>query len=179
MSTDVTTIARPYAEALNRLAREEHAYDAWSTTLAFAASVVSDSRVIDLIDNPDLPDGQKEKALFSVMGDYVSLEGRNFIRLLLSNSRLHVLPEVYRLFELLKDAEQGVLEAQIHTAFPLTEKQCDVLLKHLESKYSRRVNASVHEDAGLIGGVKIVIGDSVIDATVKGQLQKMAFTLQR
>ncbi|MDE3208855.1 MAG: F0F1 ATP synthase subunit delta [Pseudomonadota bacterium] len=179
MATDTLTIARPYAEALIRIARDGKSYDAWARMLSFATSIVEDPQMSRLLGNPDLSDKQKNQILLSVMGQDISPEGKNLIQLLLDNGRLQFLPEIYRMYEILKDDEQGVLEADIYTAFPLTKKQCEVLTKHLENRYSRHVNVSVHEDVELIGGVKIVIGDNVIDATVKGQLQKMAFTLQR
>jgi F-type H+-transporting ATPase subunit delta len=79
----------------------------------------------------------------------------------------------------LRLAQEGVLEAQIHSAFSIDTAQVDELVRKLESKYQRKVRAQVSVDPQLIGGVKIVVGDKVFDATVRGKLDAMSAALTR
>ena len=81
------------------------------------------------------------------------------------------------MFEDLKREQEGILEAQITSAFALDDEQQSRLVRRLESKYQRKVSAQVSVDPQLIGGVKIVVGDKVLDATVRGKLDAMAVAL--
>jgi F-type H+-transporting ATPase subunit delta len=74
---------------------------------------------------------------------------------------------------------EGVLEAQIHSAFAIDDAQVNELVKKLESKYQRKIRAEISVDPRLIGGVKIVVGDKVFDATVRGKLDAMSAALTR
>ncbi len=80
-------------------------------------------------------------------------------------------------YEALKREKEGVLDARIISALPIDDAQVKQLVAQLEKKYQRKVTAQVETDASLIGGVKIVVGDKVIDATVRGKLDAMAASL--
>jgi F-type H+-transporting ATPase subunit delta len=99
------------------------------------------------------------------------------VQVLIDNDRLVVVPEMRVLFEDLKREHEGLLEAQITSAFALDDEQKARLVRRLETKYQRKVSAKVSVDPQLIGGVKIVVGDKVLDATVRGKLDAMAAAL--
>jgi F-type H+-transporting ATPase subunit delta len=98
---------------------------------------------------------------------------------LIEADRIGLLPEIRTLFQALKDQADGVARAQIISAFPLDDAQLGALRKGLERRFGKKVETSVSIDSSLIGGAKIVVGDTVIDATVRGELQAMANQLQR
>ena len=175
---EITTIARPYAEALARLAGEMDSWARWSDMLALGAGVVADTQVADLIRNPGGAAETVGKIVVSVCGDRLNGEGANFVRLLAENRRLSVLPEIARQFEIMKTAREGVLEAHITTAFELSAVQLDGLKAKLENKFGRKVNIAQSSDASLIGGVVIQVGDEVLDASVRGKLGDLAATLK-
>jgi len=104
--------------------------------------------------------------------------GVNLIKLLGEYGRLALLPEVAAAFEELKAEDEGVLEAEITAAAKPADSAVKDLVKRLESKFGKKIEVSVKIDPELIGGVKIVIGDTVIDASVRGQLQELAYTLK-
>ena len=171
------TIARPYAEAAFRLAREQNALDEWSQMLRLLDIVVQDERIAHRIGDPGVSGGQLESLVLGVCGEQLYGAGRNFVQVLVQNDRLGVVPEIRALFEDLKREHEGILEAQITSAFALDDEQKIRLVARLEAKYQRRVSAQVSVDPRLIGGVKIVIGDKVLDATVRGKLDAMAVAL--
>jgi F-type H+-transporting ATPase subunit delta len=175
---EVTTIARPYAEALFRLADENHALAAWSTTLAEMAVVASNADVRAVIANPNIEAPKLVELFMSLCKDATGNETRNTVELLVKNGRLDVLPEIRALFEELKDKREGVVEAEIVSAFPLDDAQRASLVADLERKFKRKVQAAVSTDSALIGGVCITIGDEVIDASVRGKLANMAVALK-
>lgn len=171
------TVARPYAEAVFKLASEGNALAAWSDALANIGGVVADARVQACITDPNVSAQQLEGLVLGVVGDKLTGDARNFVQVLVQNSRLDLMPLIREHFEALKREKEGVLEARIISALPIDDAQVRQLVAGLESKYQRKVTAQVETDASLIGGVKIVIGDKVIDATVRGKLDAMAAAL--
>ena len=104
-------------------------------------------------------------------------EGGYLIQVLAQNGRLDLTPHIREMYENLKREHEGVLEAQLISALPIGDDQVKSLVAALEAKFKRRITAKVEVDPQLIGGVKIVVGDKVIDATVRGRLDAMAAAL--
>lgn len=175
---ELTTIARPYAEAAFRLARDGNELPAWSEMLRFASSVVADARVAAALDNPKLNAGDKETLVLSVCGERLNALGRNFIRVLIGADRVALLPQIAGLFDALKNDTDGVAKARIDSAFPLTDAQLGELKASLEKHFGKKIEATVNVDPTLIGGARISVGDTVIDASVEAQLHAMATQLR-
>ena len=173
------TIARPYAEAVFKLAREKNALDKWSEMLAFLEVVVTEPQVQAIIGNPNFSAERIESLLLGICGEKIDGVGRNLVQVLTHNDRLLLLPAIRVLFEQRKAEQEGVLEAKISSAFPMSDEQVKQLVSRLEGKYKRRVVAQVSIDPELIGGVKITAGDEVFDATVRGKLDTMRAVLTR
>jgi F-type H+-transporting ATPase subunit delta len=176
---ELATIARPYAEAAFKLAREQSALESWSEALALLEAVVQDPRVRELIGDPKLGRGEIERLILGVVGEELPGPARNLVQVLLENDRLELVPQVRSLYEALRREHESVIEAQVISARPITDEQLAALVARLEATHRRRVRAKVEVDPGLIGGVKIVVGDKVIDATVRGKLDQMAAALSR
>ncbi len=178
---ELVTIARPYAEAVFRIAREKNVLTSWADALANLDAVVADVRVQSLIGDPNVSADQIEGLVLGVIGDKLDAgiagEARNFIHVLVGNGRLEVTPQIRSLFDDLKREHEGVLEAIVISALPISDDHVKPLIASLEAKFKRRITARVEVDSQLIGGVKIVVGDKVIDATVRGRLDAMAATL--
>lgn len=170
------TIARPYAEAAFRIAKETGALGAWSARLARLALVAQDAEIAEVIGNPRLSADQVAQLFVSLADDSDAVLG-NFIRALAENRRLALLPEIARHFELAKSQEEGVKEAVVRSAFPIDDAQVAALLKQLETHFGTRLTASVVVDPALIGGVRVAVGDQVLDASVRGKLDAMATAL--
>ena len=99
------------------------------------------------------------------------------MQVLIDNARLGLLREIKAQYDELKREHEGVLEARIVSAMPIDDSQVRPLVAALEKKYGRKVNAQVEVDPQLIGGARILVGDKVIDATVRGRLDAMAAAL--
>lgn len=175
---ELVTIARPYAEAVFRLAQEKKALAAWSKQLTLLSTIAADAQMRSCIGNPELSASQKSELVRSLAGDKMDGDAANFVEILAKNERLSLLPEIASMFEALKGAAEGVQDAVIHTAFPLTDAQQKAIVADLEARYKTRLNAQVVVDQSLIGGVKIVIGDQVLDTSVRGKLEAMATALK-
>jgi len=171
------TIARPYAEAVFKLAEQSTTLAQWSQMLATMAQVAGHPEMRTLIGDPKLGDAQRASIFLSLCGDGLTQEARNFAQLLLDNGRLALLPEISQLFEQHKNEREGVVDADISTAFELDQGQLQSLVADLERRFKRRVNPHVRVDQTLIGGVKIVVGDTVIDGSVRGKLAGLSAAL--
>jgi F-type H+-transporting ATPase subunit delta len=172
------TIARPYAEAVFSLAREQNALSRWAEMLKIASNVASDPKVHTALDNPKLDNAAKESLLLSLCGDALSAEGKSFVRVLLESDRIAALPDIRRLFDTLKDGADGVARAHIVSAFPVDEAQLGALKAALEKRFGKKIEATVSVDPTLIGGARVTVGDTVIDASVRGELQAMSSQLR-
>ncbi len=175
---EAITIVRPYAVAAFRLAKEKKALAKWSEMLSFAAAVAADAQMKTLIDDPKVTTAELEKMFLAICDKKLDESVVNLIKLLGEYGRLALLPEVAQAFEELKAEDEGVLEAEITAAAKPADSAVKALVKRLETKFGKKIEASVKVDPELIGGIKIVIGDTVIDASVRGQLQELAYTLK-
>lgn len=173
----LTTVARPYAEAVSRLARASNSWTAWSDMLALLAAVSQDAQIAALTEHPEVTREQLLEVLLGVCGDRLNAEGVNLLHLLVENKRLAALPEIARLYEEMRAAAEGVLEVRIVTAYALTPQQLDKLVDRLEDRFGRKVAATQEVDPTLIGGIIIYAGDEVLDASVRGHLAKLAASL--
>lgn len=172
---ELVTIARPYAEAAFRLAREQNALPAWSDALALIDAVVAEPQVAALIDSPGA--AQLEGVIIGAVGKHLSGEARNLVQVLAQNRRLGVVAQIRESYEALRREHEGAMEATVVSALPLADGQLQALVATLEKKYGRKITAKVELDPQLIGGLKIMVGDKVIDATVRGKLDAMAAAL--
>jgi F-type H+-transporting ATPase subunit delta len=172
------TIARPYAQAVFQLARESRSLAEWSGRLSRLAAIAGDPEMAAVIGNPRFSARQLSDLVMSLSGEPENRELKSFVALLAENGRFDVMAEVDAIFETLKREEEGVKEALITSAFPLDAHSFDALLKTLEAHFDSRLQGRVEVDPSLIGGVRVKVGDRVLDATVRGKLDAMAAALK-
>ena len=175
---EISTIARPYAQAVFDLAKEQKQLQAWSETLSLLSQVVDDQAVKSVINDSKTLDTDKEKLLLDICKKNINKEGENFIKLLIENKRLLILPFISEAFENLKANEEGSVTANIVVATKITKKETDEIIKNLEKKLNKKIEATVEIDQSILGGSVITVGDTVIDASVKGQLESLAFSMK-
>jgi F-type H+-transporting ATPase subunit delta len=174
------TLARPYAEAAFQLARGSSGagLKAWSDGLAQLAAATARPELQACIGNPRFSLDQLSALCLEVAGNGLTAEQQNFVKVLVDNNRLDVVAEIASLYEELKNGHEGVKEAHITSAFPIDSAALATLVAGLEQRFGCKVQATVTLDAELIGGVRIAIGDEVIDASVRGKLAAMATALK-
>jgi F-type H+-transporting ATPase subunit delta len=176
---ELVTIARPYAVAAFSHAKAKGELPQWSEMLAFLVSIYQDEQMQEVLHNTQLRKEDIQRTLLAVGADQMDDAARNLLVVLVENNRLNVLPAIRDLFEQLKADYENEVDAQIESAFPLSEDQVRVLVHRLEARTRRKVRASVSVVPELIGGVRVQVGDELWDASVRGQLDTMAATLSR
>jgi len=170
---ELSTIARPYAEAAFELAREKTALPAWSRMLDLIASVATDARMRTALASPKLDDAEKESLFLSVTGENLDDDARSFVRVLIESDRIALAREIRELFEVRRNEAEGVARATIESALPMSDAEQAGLTAALERRFGRKVEATVKVNAELIGGARITVGDTVIDDSVLGKLTAM------
>ena len=174
---ELATVARPYAEAAFKLAREKSALSAWSDALALLEAIVQDPRLQACLGDPNVSARQLESLVLGVAGDRLDGAARNFVQVLIENGRFDLIGEIRAQYEALRRDDEGVVDARIVSALPMADEQIHELVAKLEARHQRQVRAKVEIDPHLIGGIMIVVGDQVIDGTVRGRLEAMAAAL--
>jgi F-type H+-transporting ATPase subunit delta len=173
-----STIARPYAEAAFKLADAQGNLAEWSVALANLAAVAADARVRGVVGDPNLSAAKVAGLILSVLAGRLSGDAENFVRVLAQNGRLDVVTEIRTHFEALKNARESTVEAEVISAFEMDPSQVADLVSRLEKSTGRKVKARVSVDKALIGGIKVVIGDKVIDGSARAQLAALENALK-
>jgi F-type H+-transporting ATPase subunit delta len=174
-----TTLARPYAEAVFRLAQEQKNLAGWSEMLKLASAVATDPQMHSLMDNPRVPRSRFVEFFLDVLGKKVGIEGANFIRLLAENHRVQLLPEIAALYEELRASAEARVEAEVVSATAIGAEQLKTIGAALKARLGRDVNLATRIDPSLVGGIVIRAGDLVIDGSVRGKLKALANYLTR
>jgi len=173
---ELATIARPYAEAAFRVAKAAN-LAAWSESMSEMAQLAALNVVQEFASNPRLADKQIAETFLSLLKSNVTPEVKNFVGMLVENKRLILLPEIAQQFQVLKNQQEGAADAETTSAFEMSDAQVKDLLATLERKFGRKLNPSVKVDATLIGGVRVLVGDEVLDLSVRAKLQRMQTAL--
>ena len=158
---EISTLARPYAEAVFRIADASGQLGEWSTTLSNLANVAANPTIAAAIDDPNVPSPRVAGLFIQVLTGQLTGEAENLIRVLAENRRLELLPEIATQYAALKNDREGIVEAQIMSAFALSDVQQAELVSQLEARTGKRVRAEVSVDPELIAGVRIVISLAV------------------
>lgn len=169
-----STLARPYAEAVFRLALERKTLKQWSEMLQLAAAVTADPQVAKLIDNPRVARDRFTAFFLDIGGKKFDKDAANFVRLLSENHRLALLPEIASLYELLRAQAEGRVEAEVISASAVSDAQLKDIAAALKQRLGRDIDLSTRIDPALIGGIVIRAGDLVIDGSVQGKLRALA-----
>lgn len=172
---ELATIARPYAEALFQSAKADLAgTQRW---LEAVSKVSSEPALLALADNPQVEAAQVFDLIQSVLPEPLPPAGANFLRAVLDNGRLAAVPEIVEQFLAQKNAQAGVADAVVHSAFPIDAAALADLSVVLEKRFARKLQLSVALDPELIGGVRVVVGDEVLDTSVRARLEHMKLAL--
>lgn len=173
---ELATLARPYAEALFQ-SIPANDYAPVSAQLAALSQLAADDGLRAFADNPRVtPDqvfGVVTSATKTEFGDRV----RNLLRAVIENGRLVALPEIARQFQALANAQSGSSDATVYSAFAISDAELAPLVQTLEKRFGRKLNATVVLQPELIGGVRVVVGDEVLDTSVKARLEQMKSAL--
>ena len=173
---ELSTIARPYAQAAFDVAKAENALPAWNEFLSAASAVAQNDEIRQLASNPSISIDQLSGVLAAAIKP--TTDGmRNFLGAVVQANRVDALPAVFEAFAAHKHAFEGSSDALIVSAFPLDAPQVQELKAALEQKLGKKLNPTVSVDSSLIGGFCVTVGDEVLDMSVRAKLARMQSAL--
>ncbi|TDR30986.1 F0F1 ATP synthase subunit delta [Hydromonas duriensis] len=173
---ELSTIARPYAQAAFDVAKAESALSAWNDFLSAAATAASQDEIRQLAKNPSVTSFQLIDIFEKVVAPSTA-SMRNFLGAVVSANRVDAFPAIAHAFSAHKHAFEGSADAYIVSAFPLEASQAKELVSALEKKLSKKLNPTLSVDASLIGGFCVTVGDEVLDMSVRAKLARMQSAL--
>ncbi len=171
---ELTTLARPYAKAAFEVARGAKDLGSWSSSLALAAVLTQQPSVAKLLESPTLTAEQKAAVLTDLCGDEINAKVQSFIAVLAENKRLGLLPSIQELFENLKAQQEKFSDVKVISAFELDDSVEKSLTEKLKTVLESDITLNTAVDSSLLGGVIVRAGDTVIDGSIKGRLNKLA-----
>ncbi|MCK5810991.1 MAG: F0F1 ATP synthase subunit delta [Cocleimonas sp.] len=171
--SELTTAARPYARAVFEMAKETKSLSDWSDSLSFMGAVASDAGVAALLETPKMAKQAGADAFIKLCDNKLDDKATNLVKTLADNNRIKLFPEISTLFEVLKDEEEGSVEAIVRSASKLTKAEEKSIATALKKRLGREVKLKVSIDKALLGGAIIKAGDLVIDGSIQGRLKKM------
>ena len=172
-ASEFASVARPYAQALLMVIKDQAQANVWDEALLQMHAIAQSPDLQTLLNHPKVSKAQLYDIFSSLMRTDVPAVLQNLLQLLLEKKRLQILPQIIEQFIELRDEYQGVAKAQVFSAFELSEQQLSELAQRLEKKLGRRLKLFVQLDPSLIGGTKIIVGDQVLDTSVRAQLESM------
>ena len=173
---ELATLARPYAEAMFQVAEKGDLKQASAEVDALAA-VASNAQLRQFADAPKASATQVFDVITGVANTSLSDASKNLLRTVIDNGRLSVLPEIAAQFHALVAERSGVSDAVVYSAFAIEPAALADVVASLERRFKRKLNATVQVQTDLIGGIRVVVGDEVLDTSVKARLEQMKAAL--
>ncbi len=176
--SEAKTVARPYAAAAWKHAEDQGEQVLWSEMLEFMASVVSDDAMSAIVSDPRVDTDTLSALMLQVCGDRINDIAGAFVRLLVENGKLSLMPEVNDVYKELRVESGGAIHASLTAAYPVNTEFEQAIAAAMRRRLYREVTFTTKIDKALLGGVIIRIGDMVIDASVRGQVEALAADLR-
>lgn len=171
---ELTTLARPYAEAAYQRAKQTNSVKEWSDVLSFLSALAQDRDLSAIIDNPRVGRDELTQLLLDIGQGIIQDEAKNLLKLLITNGKLNLLPKIAALYEEHKAEDEGYVNVDLYSAYALTKAEQSKYSAMLEKQFNKKVNVVVSVDKSLIGGILAKAGDKVIDGSIRGQIHQLA-----
>ena len=172
---ELATIARPYAEALFKASSSDlNAAAVWVDALN---EIAKNPQLQQFSGDPNVTAAQVFDVIAGVARVALPEMAKNFLRTVIENGRLNALPEIAAQFRTLKNAQSGSSDAVVYSAFAIDSVALAEVSATLEKRFGRKLNVSVQLQPELIGGIRVVVGDEVLDSSVKARLEQMKMAL--
>lgn len=168
-----TSSARRYAEAAFELASRDSSHERWGRDLEIAASLVSDERVTTVLDNPSIPQPERQQVVAELFGGRLADPALNLVRLLVERGRADLIPRIAAEYRRLVNRHNGIVDAVVTSAAPLTTDETEALRGRIESMAGARIDLRTAIDPSLIGGITVKVGGRLLDASVRGRLERL------
>ena len=171
-------LANKYARAIFELAVDLDSLDSFYNDLALVRNQLFNiPQAVSFFNNPTVPHSAKKVLLSKAFKDVISEYVFNFLLLLTDKNRIGIFPYIFDIFTKLKFDAQGIIIADVFTAFPLSSALEAKLVDKLASISRKKIFIRKHLDSSLLAGIVVQIGDIRIDGSAAGKLQALKSSL--
>jgi F-type H+-transporting ATPase subunit delta len=175
--SELTTVARPYAKAAFDFAVDGGAVAEWNEMLSFAAQVAKNGDIKAFLAGSHSP-AVTSDLFIKVCGEQLNEQAQNLVKVMAENGRLVAFPAVAEMFEELKAQYENEIEVEVTSATEISEAHQTSLVASLEKRLARKIKLNCNIDSAVVGGLLIKAGDTVIDSTIRGKLERLSHVLQ-
>lgn len=167
------TAARRYAEAAFQLAQRDDALDRWGADLDVVAGIAASREAERMLDNPAIPLADRRAALEKLLQGRVQPPVAKLAAVLLERSRVALMPRVAAEYHRLLNMQRGIVTAVVTSAAPLTPHETAAVRARVEQMAGSKVELRAEVDPDLLGGLTVQVGDRLLDASVRGRLERL------
>jgi len=171
-----TVSSKRYAQAVFEIASEKNELEKWQPDLKRIAELAQDSETMSLLENPKVPFELKAKLAQEKLGK-ISPLALNLFYLLILKGRLRSAPQIADEYQCLLDDHRGIRHAEVTTAIPLDETNINKITQSLETMIGKKIGLSLKIDPAILGGFIARIDDSLIDCSIRSELEQMRKSL--
>jgi F-type H+-transporting ATPase subunit delta len=173
-------VANIYSKALFEFALEESKVESVTEEFNFLIETFKAyPELYELFKTPKLSVDERKKVISDIFSEKLSAEMMNFMSIVLDKQRTGDLYDVHKKFTELLDAHYGILPAIVHSANPLDDSEIDQLIEQLRKLTGKEIRLSTVVDPEVIGGLRIRVGDKVIDGSIRNKLDLMKEELKQ
>lgn len=170
-----SNVAKRYARAFFEIAGAEKQYDGYYRELCSFSAILNENRNLgEFLANPIFDLSDKKAVVETLLRKIaVSPLTANFLKLLVDKRRINILSDIEACYRALMDDALKKVRVTVKTAFPLTSGLSAQLLESLTGMTGREVEMTVLEDASLLGGIVVQVGDTLYDGSIRTQLKNI------
>jgi F-type H+-transporting ATPase subunit delta len=166
--------AQSYTRALFEAAQDRGVLARVQKDLELIATVLSQApEITRFITSPVVKENELQEILSTGFRPSLCDISWNLLQLLFENKRLGLLPLIPVLFQKLYNEDQGIVEASIESAVPISDSLRTDLKNALEKKTGKKIRMHCETNSKLVAGFRISIGEQRIDCSIAGQLERM------
>jgi F-type H+-transporting ATPase subunit delta len=170
---NLTTVTRPYARAVLEIARSTDTVEHWSQMLQFLSMVVQNPVVDKFVRNLAVASEKKAEFINTIDGKILNSAGKNLIKILAHYKRLLIIPELARLYEAMREELEHERTVELFIARETASQELELLRNEIAKDLKVKLTVEQYFEPGLIGGGKLVIGDRVLESSIRGNLKAL------
>ncbi len=165
--------ARRYAEAAFQVALAEDRLDGWQADLATAVAMLGRADVEPTVHSPAIPLKERVEIVRQLLEPRIARGPLRLVTLVVERGKVHALPRISEEYTRLLNAHRGVVSATVTSAVPLTEQETAAIRSRVEAMAGSRIDLRTEVDPDLIGGLTIQVRDRLLDASIRGRLERL------
>ena len=173
-------IIKKYASSLYQLGKEHDTLNEVQKGLRLVSSLYKSSNTFRyFLLTKKITDNDKKVVLLNILKEHCSTYVLELISIIIEKGDIKSLNAIINHFFIVLHNESDIISVKVITSSALNDSEMQILINNIESKLNKKVSAKNEVDPDIIGGVKLMIGNKVVDGSISHQLRKIKYTLEQ